>query len=159
MNREIEYRAWDKETKLMFEVLSIDFQNKTVVLKPMKEHNLEFYNFSKMSDGKFACGIVRKFSEVELEEYTGKNDKNDNKIYEGDIVRLVLNEPEEIHKCRKNRGYLKALKETHMRMEKESFVIRWKNDGFVAEGTLVLDFSNVLEVIGNIHDKELEVEE
>jgi len=135
MNREIEYRAWDKETKLMFEVLSIDFQNKTVVLKPMEEHNLELYNFSKMSDGKFVCGIVRKFSEVELEEYTRKNDKNDKKIFEGDIV--------------KGKFY-----------HSEIGVVEWESLMFKISGmSMCTYFNRDIEVIGNIHDNKTLLEE
>ena len=148
MNREIEYRAWDKETKLMFEVLSIDFQNKTVVLKSIKEHNLELYTFSKMSDDKFACGIERRFDEVDLEEYTGKNDKNGKKIYVGDIIAFL--------DCTSTEnGYSEnyCVGEVFWDNETLSFCV---SERLSAESYEVLE---ECEIIGNVHDKELEVEE
>ena len=148
MNKEIEYRAWDKETKLMFEVLSIDFQNKTVVLKPTEEHNLELYNFSKMSDGKFVCGIERKFDEVELEEYTRKNDKNNKKIFEGSIIKFKEWSKGEF--C-----WIGEVVYDYGSM----YVVRGnpnKECDSPFETQLSRLDSERIEVIGNIYDKELE---
>ena len=66
--REIKFRAWDKESKEMGEVLTIQFHNGEVVLR--------------------VGGLCRylQIRNVELLEYIDKKDKNGKEICEGDIV-------------------------------------------------------------------------
>lgn len=61
--REVEYRAWHKNTKYMFQVSAIQFH--WFVCEKHKTYPLD---------------------EVELMEYTGLKDRHGNKIFKGDIV-------------------------------------------------------------------------
>jgi uncharacterized phage protein (TIGR01671 family) len=70
--REIKFRAWDKDEKSMYKVMSLTFRGieygYSVKITPKVIENRTLHNFKLM-------------------QYSGINDKNDKEIYEGDIFQ------------------------------------------------------------------------
>ena len=70
--REIKFRAWHKEKKIISEVLGIDILHKEIFF----------------SNGDVDYCEISDFKYIELMEYTGVKDKNGKEIYEGDIFHI-----------------------------------------------------------------------
>lgn len=64
------YKAWDKKTNTMRDVLQIDFQNELIVIKPREGEYFE----------------TRTFDGAVLLPYTGKDDMYGFGVFEGHIV-------------------------------------------------------------------------
>ena len=129
MEREIKFRAYHKERKEMFEIASIDFEEKKAAL---------------------SNGIIKllnvDFKQFELLQYTGLKDKNDKEIYEGDIVLIKLDETSTWHKTVV--GFKKGAFIANL-IDKEDYVYIFHH-GFTGD-----DF----EIIGNVYENKNLLEE
>ena len=70
MNREIKFRAWDNNTKIMIYPGDI----------------AGWLNQTPLSNG----DLINWFEDETLMQYTGQKDSNDKEIYEGDIIKVSL---------------------------------------------------------------------
>ncbi|EAG4561809.1 hypothetical protein CBY29_10110 [Listeria monocytogenes] len=134
--RDIEYRAFVKETKKMLPVTDLCF-NET-----------ESVGVSGCGDANCTlCVDWYSFDDVVLMQYTGLKDKNGKKIFEGDIVRNINGEYSYIGIVNKDRYtfYIKGV------APKDNYDFADVSDTVTGKSSLI--------VIGNIHENPELLEE
>lgn len=151
MNREIKFRAWDKEYEKMTYFDDEDysyscpevFRLEQVFKKDCNYNDYEDFRYEDITD------------EVELMQYTGLHDKNGKEIYEGDIVTSTdypfIDEGKqnyigivEYYEDIAQFGFTLKCVNKNKRGISNGF-----NEGFEANNDLICED---LEIIGNIYD-------
>ena len=134
--REIKFRAWNKEEKIM-----VDLQKITpLALNDMMNTQLNLQGRSGL--------FIPFFKELELMQYTGLKDKNGKDIYEGDIIRGYD------HKTSSNGGFVDDVIGV-VKYEGLSFSIQGKQiknkEKWFYTMTSPREQDEHIEVIGNIY--------
>ena len=145
MKREIKFRAWDKAKHRMLGVDQLAFGPNGELVSIYSDGP----DFSNDSDA--LMGEKPDLNEAVLMEYTGLHDKNGQKIYEGDILRVTTGEDGE--------SYVAIVKwfgdEDYPAFDLEGIPAAWNYDAN-ALATIFQSGVETCEVIGNIfEDKQL----
>ena len=136
--REIKFRAWDKLNKEMFNVESINFQERKVY------RDIVSY---------------RNFNDIELMQYTGMKDVTEKEIYEGDVVKLIhtgieisADRLEDLKRfvgiIKYENGIFKIVKTEKSLIESKYFEMEQKKVSEIFIYSKLYD----LEVVGNIYE-------
>lgn len=111
-----DFRVWHKERKVYLDFDAIDFKEKRIVI---------------MGNEKWSVTTYIPFKDVVLEPYTGVKDKNNTKVYTGDIINDIDYVYYSPNMC--------------------AFMIACGND--IEESEFLYDFYfDEIEVTGNIHN-------
>ena len=119
---QIRFRAWDKQTKRLYQVQSLQFYGANNTVDACWTNGVDFDGESTLGEPE-----LNNLHNLELMQYTGLKDKNGVEIYEGDIVKL--NVP------------------TYKTFTK---VIHTLYDAFVLESNV--ESNDYIEILGNIHN-------
>lgn len=124
--REIEFRVWLKNEKKMVEVEEINFEHSFIQYKKYEDDEIGY-------DDKYI-----DFEDVELMEYTGKNDKHNNKIFEHYLIMF---------------DGMKYIYEVVWDDESSSYKLQNRTIGFEWDYLELRTFkTKAIEVIGNIYE-------
>lgn len=138
--REIKFRAWDKDQRIMFGVEQLAF-GPNGELVSIYSNGPDF-----SSDSEVLMGEKPDLDEAILMEYIGLKDKNGREIYEGDILRVTDEDGE---------SYVATVKwfgdEYYPAFDLEGIPAAWNYDAN-ALSAIFNSGAETCEVIGNVHD-------
>lgn len=126
--REILFRAFVKDKEKIFDVKTIDFSYKFIT----------FEEENKPTD------TMRMLDQIELMQYTGLTDKNETKIFEGDIVKHGI-----LARSVVEYGWGKFIAHRLFRGKEFASIDDYNNGEFM---DLIEATWGEIEVIGNIYD-------
>ena len=136
--RDIKFRAWDKQTKRLYQVQTLQFYGTNNTVDACWTNGVDFDGESTLGEPE-----LNNLHNLELMQYTGLKDINGVEIYEGDIL---------FHPLQGRRKVYYPYREGAA-----SYGLRDIDSGF---GSTLQDSHAVWEVIGNVYEnKELSEEQ